>query len=201
MCINYQPQIDNPTRWLDAMLVNMSMRNVPLDTNLANRMLDCYACTGRNGKALHFFYKVTKKDVVDDNMDDNDMDMDDLVGDDDDDHHHMNNEFDSNGNGKNDTQNNSQEDQDNEHQNEKVMKKNQTSKIRMKMRKQLPPFYKIPSDVKLHNELVKRPRRDGLVSKIEWEKEKEWSPSLTAAFAFAESLTHGACFGQLEYLD
>ena len=32
-------------------------------------------------------------------------------------------------------------------------------------------------------------------------QEKEWSPSLTAAFAFAESLTHGACGHQPIELD
>jgi len=54
-----QPGIDNPTRWLDAILINMSSRNFPLTTALANRMLDCYAQTGRSGKAIHYFYKVS----------------------------------------------------------------------------------------------------------------------------------------------
>ena len=132
---------------------------------------------GEEWEGTSFFYKVTKKDVV------NDMDMDDS-GDDDMD---MNDEVDIdidddsdsnvNVNVHNDTHSDLQEDQNNQDENDKVMKKNQISKIRMKMRKQLPPFYKIPSDVKLHNELVKRPRRDGLVSKIEWEKVSLWQLS------------------------
>lgn len=39
----HQPAVDNPTRWLDAILINMHERGFPLTTALANRMLHCYA--------------------------------------------------------------------------------------------------------------------------------------------------------------
>ena len=51
-----QPPVDNPTRWLDAILLNMSRRGVPLTVPLANRMLLCYAA-GYTGKATHHFYR------------------------------------------------------------------------------------------------------------------------------------------------
>eukprot|EP00551_Chaetoceros_affinis_P006870 CAMPEP_0203680046 /NCGR_PEP_ID=MMETSP0090-20130426/37813_1 /ASSEMBLY_ACC=CAM_ASM_001088 /TAXON_ID=426623 /ORGANISM="Chaetoceros affinis, Strain CCMP159" /LENGTH=593 /DNA_ID=CAMNT_0050547933 /DNA_START=416 /DNA_END=2197 /DNA_ORIENTATION=- len=162
-----QPENDNPTRWLDAILVNMSSRDVPvqLDTKLANMMLDCYASTGRNGKALHFFYRVVEDTSTSAGGQAN-----------------QNGNGDSYGNGNGDG-----------YDNDQMANPNPQSKIRMKMTNQLPPFYKLPSDVLAHDEMVKRPRKEGLVSKLEWEKEKEWSPALTAAFAFADSLTHGAC--------
>jgi pentatricopeptide repeat protein len=69
---------------------------------------------------------------------------------------------------------------------------NRKGLVRMKMKKH-PPYYKLPSDIKSKGLLVKRPRRDEVISKLEWEKDKDWSLSLTAAFAFAESLTYGAC--------
>jgi len=165
-----QPEIDNPTRWLDAILVNMSGRNVPLDTWTANRMLHCYACTGRSGKALHFFYDV-KRDYMDVEEDEEEegVDVNVDVGVDD-----------------------GEEDKSDTVTDERTP--TQKLKVRMKIRPQLPPFYKIPSDVKLNREMVKRRGKDEIFStKLEWEKEKDWSPSLTAAFAFADSLTHGAC--------
>ena len=55
---NTHQKLDNPTRWLDAILMNMNDRNFQLTVTLANRMLDCYASTGKTPNALHFFYKV-----------------------------------------------------------------------------------------------------------------------------------------------
>lgn len=166
-----QPDIDNPTRWLDAILVNMSQRGVKLDTKTANRMLDCYACTGRSGKATHFFYKVIQKEIINVNVDDENVDGidnddeeeegdDEIVG-------LLNNEKNNDNEEKEII--NQQNDNNEDSQQEKEIKARKT-KIRMKFNTQSPPFYKIPSEVKLQNEMIKRPRREGLVSKLEWEK-------------------------------
>ncbi len=50
--------LDDPTRWLDAILLNMRERNFPLDLEMANHMIRCFTTTGKSAKALHFFYKV-----------------------------------------------------------------------------------------------------------------------------------------------
>jgi len=52
--------LENPTRFLDSILINMHDRGVQLDINTANKMLNCYSCTGRTGRALHFFYRLGK---------------------------------------------------------------------------------------------------------------------------------------------
>jgi pentatricopeptide repeat protein len=57
----YQPQIDDPTRWLDAILLNMHQRDVILTTHMANRMLNTYASTGKSGKAIHFFFNTYRQ--------------------------------------------------------------------------------------------------------------------------------------------
>lgn len=81
-----------------------------------------------------------------------------------------------------------------------------------------PPFHKIPSYVKdttlarssdhkpfsfvgapksattASSPSSSRPMNmQGIKTKFDWENDQEWSLSLTAAFAFADSLTHGAC--------
>lgn len=173
---NQQPEIDNPTRWLDAILVNMSDRGVELDTKMANQMLDCYCSTGRSGKALHFFYKISREYVEDGKndsvvVDDRDAKEDFVV---------------VQGNEENDgiSQN---------IKSQMPVFENRKAKVRMKMRQHMPPYYKLPSEIKLNGDLVKRPNREELISRLNWEKEKDFSLSLTAAFAFADSLTHGAC--------
>jgi len=154
--------LDNPTRWLDAILLNMSSRNFQLTPSLANRMLDCYATTGKTGKALHFFYKVVQKEQ------NNDVDVD--VDDDDGDTN------------------------DNNHTAEFQRRK---TKVRMKMLRP-PPYTKIPSQ-QLHGKQVihqfhnEDKTNSSKISKLEQEKQRNWSIPLTAAFAFADSLTYGAC--------
>lgn len=59
-----QPSTDNPTRWLDAILLHMHERGVPLTTSIANHMLRCYAGVGFTGKASHHFYRVGRKPLV-----------------------------------------------------------------------------------------------------------------------------------------
>ena len=232
-----ESSLDNPTRYLDAILLNMSQRGVPLRPEMANQMLSCYSSTGRTGRALHYFYKVVRDpveedgsylpgphpthlskaeleewmetrrqlgmgrllicgvekaegEVVDSDKEKNSMIMDTLDCD------------------------------------EETTKTNSwggmsKTKPRMIMHPP-PPFHKIPSNVKEtplarsseeHKTLsfVGAPRSSTTVSssssllhptyaesrktktKYEWEVDREWSLSLTAAFAFADSLTHGAC--------
>lgn len=61
-----ESSLDNPTRYLDAILLNMSQREIPLRSEMANQMLSCYASTGRTGRALHYFYKVMRDPVEED---------------------------------------------------------------------------------------------------------------------------------------
>ena len=44
------------------------------------------------------------------------------------------------------------------------------TKVRMRMNWHMPPYYKVPSDVKMNGEMVKRPGKDDLIKRIEWEK-------------------------------
>ena len=171
-----QPPLDNPTRWLDAILLNMSSRGVQLDIDTANRMLDCYASMGRSGKATHFFYDVVRDFVEDDGTY---YPMRDVEGGDRHHHSHPPQDFE----GKKIP--------------ERVLRDmptfyNRKIKVQMKMRDP-PPYHKVPSRVK--GSLVKRfgDEEGGGITKLQQESEKSWSPGLTAAFAFADSLTHGAC--------
>uniref|UniRef100_A0A7S4IIK3 Pentacotripeptide-repeat region of PRORP domain-containing protein n=1 Tax=Odontella aurita TaxID=265563 RepID=A0A7S4IIK3_9STRA len=199
--------LDNPTRFLDAILLNMSSRGAELDLIIANKMLDCYASTGRTGRASHFFYRVVRTPVDEEEGEDDD-------GDDDGDEY----EYEGGGDG-------------NEYGDEDVIgKRRGRYAVRMKMRP-LPPFRKIPSEVgdrpveyrggssAADRESKNAPSpstaspsssETGTIAdadtatavtttaaagkpSIEWESSPEWSPPLTAAFAFFESLGHGAC--------
>ena len=150
--------IDNPTRYLDAILINMNERGVPLTPKIAAKMLNCYASTGRTGRATHFFYRVVRGAT----FEEGDEDKDDVEG--------------------------------------------IVDNARLKMRMHSPPpFRKIPSAAKgsafPHD--TEGVRNEGLPNetassgsgktKYDQEIEREYSLSLTAAFAFADSLTHGAC--------
>lgn len=169
-----QPPLDNPTRWLDAILLNMSGRGVQLDVGTANKMLDCYASMGRTGKAVHFFYDVVRDFVEGDGT------------------YYDSREAKAAGGGRT------------EHggglEGRKIPRKvragmptfyDRKVKVRMRM-KNPPPFHKVPSKVK-GGLLAKSGESDSKVAKLERETERSWSPALAAAFAFADSLTHGAC--------
>jgi hypothetical protein len=140
---DFQPTIDNPTRWLDDILFNMHQRGEQLTPYMANRMLDTYASTGRTGKALHFFYdtKYVWKGS-------------DEAG----------------------------EEQDSSRKPKKV--------VRIRFCKP-PPYHKVPSLA--GDKAVGIPYQQGRKPKLDWEKDPEWSKPLAAAFAFADSLIHGAC--------
>jgi pentatricopeptide repeat protein len=233
-----ESSLDNPTRYLDAVLLNMSQRGVPLRTEMANQMLSCYASTGRTGRALHYFYKVVRDPVEEDGfyipgphpthlskaeveawietrrqqgigrvlttgVEKAEGGLVDTIKE------------------KNSIMTNTLDSDD-----EITTKTNSwggmsNTKPRMIMHPP-PPFHKIPSNVKetllarsSENEtlsFVGAPRSSSssttsslsslqptysqsrtTKTKYEWEVDREWSISLTAAFAFADSLTHGAC--------
>lgn len=143
-----QPEIDNPTRWLDAILINMSERGVALDTEMANRMLYCYASTGRSGKALHFFYRVSKEFVEEEDNAFNDDDP-------------------------NDGRNRDNISSDDNNINDEIKKQmpvfdHRKAKVVMKMKERMPPYYKVPSEMKLNLGSGKA-TLDGK-SKILWQK-------------------------------
>jgi len=152
-----QPEIDNPTRWLDAILVNMNARGVTMDTKMANMMLDCYCSTGRSGKALHYFYKVTREYVDDGSRggDTNGNVMDGEKG---------------LGDGVGNVEGVRLSGNDIVKKNSLPVFDNRKAKVRMRMNQHMPPYYKFPTDVKLNGDLVKRPNKDELIPRIEWEK-------------------------------
>lgn len=166
-----QHALENPTRWLDEILLNMSSRGVDLNIKVANLMLECYACTGRSPKAVHFFYKIRQEAVGEEQPSSDGADS---------------LEPQQREDRRDDTYN-LQGDETSLHHIRK-------SRVRMAMRRHMPPYYKIPNDVKLNGKIVKKPGKKGVkLSKLEWEKEEDWSHSLAAAFAFTFSLTYGAC--------
>lgn len=148
---NDQPQIDDPTRWLDDILLNMNERDFPLSIELANRMLNTYASTGKTGKAVHYFYRVLRNpiDGSDSSGDSSEQDFEGIA------------EF-----------------------------RNKPTKVSMAMRPP-PPYHKIPSQVR--GKLVRKPGSEIKQLKLDRELDPDWSPPLTAAISFADSLTQGAC--------
>ena len=152
---NKQPKIDDPTRWLDAILLNMNQRNVALTTKMANRMLNAFARTGRSAKMTHFFYRVLRQPI-------------DIEGD------HENDEMSLEKNSSHDT----------------ITFQNRQVRPRIKMRPP-PPYHKIPSQVR--GKLVRKPGSDIKQLKLERESDPDWSPVLTSAILFADSLKQGAC--------
>ncbi len=151
---NKQPKIDDPTRWLDAILLNMNQRDVPLTTKMANRMLNAFARTGKTGKMTHYFYRVVRE-RTDLDEDENDATT-----------------FDGNSGYP------------------MATFRNRPVRPRIKMRPP-PPYHKIPSQVR--GKLVRKPGSDIKQLKLERESDPDWSPVLTSAISFADSLKQGAC--------
>lgn len=196
-----EESLDNPTRYLDAILLNMCQRGVPLRPEMASQMLACYASTGRTGRALHYFYKVVRDPIEDDGFyipgphptHLSKVELEDWKE-----------ERKQEGMGRQLSFGKGQDLQD-----------EKKTKVRMMMHPP-PPFHKIPGNVKGmplaqgssldHNTSAfvgvskttmdaesKDPQYRKAQTKYEWEVDREWSLTLTAAFAFADSLTHGAC--------
>eukprot|EP00559_Dactyliosolen_fragilissimus_P000978 CAMPEP_0184857658 /NCGR_PEP_ID=MMETSP0580-20130426/2807_1 /TAXON_ID=1118495 /ORGANISM="Dactyliosolen fragilissimus" /LENGTH=702 /DNA_ID=CAMNT_0027353377 /DNA_START=345 /DNA_END=2453 /DNA_ORIENTATION=+ len=186
------PRLDNPTRWLDAILLNMSQRGEPLTTRTANKMLDCYAVTGRVGKASHFFYRVVR-DPVDEQGRYYGSWQDMMKVTTRDNTSNENQEELAHQSGSSDSTNSNDV---KKIVSPKIMSQmpghsNRKTKIRMKMHK-MPPYYKVPTEVKNQGGTFKN-EKGHVISRLDWEKTRDWSPPLTAAFAFADSLTYGAC--------
>ena len=165
-----QPPIDNPTRWLDAILLNMSQRGFALDIEMANRMLNTYASTGKSGKALHYFYRVLRTPLDVGNGDDEEEEE--VVGD------------------LEDGDDNDDRDLSLVVNHDHIAKfRNRPVKVRIAMRPP-PPYHKIPSQAR--GKLVRKPGTSIRQLKLDRELDPDWSQPLTAAIAFADSLTQGA---------
>jgi pentatricopeptide repeat protein len=237
-----ESSLDNPTRYLDAILINMSQRGVPLRPAMAARMLSCYASTGRTGRAMHYFYKVVRDPIEDDGVyipgpHPTHLSKDELE--------EWKNERRGEGLGRLVSQQDARAEEEvgtkeesvedteglilmetSDSEDENDIKHN--TKVRMIMHPP-PPFHKIPSSVKGASLIQNRDhkpfsfvgtskggggasakestilaekqqpavspfkRKTKTMTKFEWELERDWSLALTAAFAFADSLTHGAC--------
>uniref|UniRef100_A0A6U9YZR0 Pentacotripeptide-repeat region of PRORP domain-containing protein n=1 Tax=Pseudo-nitzschia australis TaxID=44445 RepID=A0A6U9YZR0_9STRA len=158
---NKQPKIDDPTRWLDAILINMNQRDVALTTKMANRMLNIFTRTGKTGKMTHYFYRVVRKPIH---------------GEEDDNENEKGDEIDI---AKN-----------NDNANKMATFQNRPVQLRINMRPP-PPYHKIPSQVR--GKLVRKPGSNIKQLKLERESDPDWSPVLTSAISFADSLKQGAC--------
>jgi Pentatricopeptide repeat domain len=204
----HQPPTDNPTRWLDAILLNMKGRNFTLTTTLVNEMLHCYSCrSGPTGKAMHHFYRVVRQPVYSDDLLTCTMkstmpmgwvrirenDLDDIC-----------------------------EEKENRISDKKKTRHTNSAqtngkysplpvKVQLSYYSKPPPFFKVPSQVKgkllFRNERMLRrkagtnnrnsttiPRQQKFGQyRIEREMDPHFSVPLSAAFAFADSVQHGAC--------
>ncbi|CAB9500675.1 expressed unknown protein [Seminavis robusta] len=173
-----QPPLDDPTRWLDAILLNMSARDFPLTQELANRMLDTYSSRGRSGKAVHYFYSVHRTPII------MDEDVEEVESDDDDDDDDDSSDIIPGLNYAN-----------------LPSKQPRPFKVRLKL-KEPPPYHKVPTEAEgkflptnnnnTRNDNQERAKSKGVL-KVDRENDPDWSLPLTAAFSFAVSLTHGAC--------
>jgi pentatricopeptide repeat protein len=172
-----QPPLDNPTRWLDAILLLMKKRPAKLTLNIANRMLDCYSGHGFTGKASHHFYRVARfpvrSDVVPPGEGTKEAPTDPVPGGPVEEHHGRPRDwFFVPTLGRHDFQ---------------------EAQVKLVYSRVPPPFYKIPAQVQ--GKLLLRanePDKEGIV-RLERESEPEFSIPLSAAFAFAYSLQQGAC--------
>jgi pentatricopeptide repeat protein len=202
--------LDNPTRYLDAILVNMSQRGVPLTPELAAQMLNCYSSTGRTGRALHYFYKMVHDPIEEDGVyipgpHPTHLGKEGLE--------EWKNKKRGEGMGRllipcdvNNSQAEKDDGQSNAYEELEAMKadddeSNIKTRVRMNMHPP-PPFHKIPSAIKgapVFQSSIDEKQQSTTntlskpMTKLEHELERDFSLSLTAAFAFADSLTHGAC--------
>ena len=151
-----QPPLDNPTRWLDAILLHMAKRNFALQPRLARHMLECYAAGGKTGKLVHHFYRIQRKSVDALPPEERPEYTDEMP-----------HEWDG--------------------------QTYRPFQVRLRYNdKSEPPYYKVPAQAKGQ---IFQPAGDGGPerTKLQLETEPEYSPTLAAAFAFADSLQHGAC--------
>jgi pentatricopeptide repeat protein len=186
-------------------LFKMSQRNFPLTQALANRMLDTYSSRGRTGKAVHYFYSVHRTPMEASGGDGG--------GDEGGYHHETGEEYAL-------EDDDSEEEKEDMSQISGLNYANlphaqpRPFMVRIKLNNP-PPFHKIPTEVagkflaipkkkknNKHDSSNQRrqskalpppqPNNEGVL-KIDRENDRDWSLPLTAAFSFADSLSHGAC--------
>jgi pentatricopeptide repeat protein len=181
-----QPALDNPTRWLDAILIHMKQRQQPLTKAIASQMLQCYAGTGYTGKAAHHFYRVARLPVSSSVPERNKIKT-------------------SNDDSSTTAEDKNLEEKQQEEQYHRPrdwfyvpeVKRHsyQETQVKLVYSRVPPPFYKIPAQVQgklLYRANDPPDQRDGKL-RIQLESEPDYSIPLAAAFAFAHSLQQGAC--------
>jgi hypothetical protein len=167
-----QPALDNPTRWLDAILINMAERKYALTLPIANRMLQTYA-TGKSGKLIHHFYKVVRQSIAALPEDERPASTGKMPQD----WFYVPPGL-SNESGYS----------------------YQPLKVKLKYNTSAPPAYKVPAQAR--GRLFFSPTDpDNGKFKLERESEPEYSIPLAAAFSFCDSLQQGACGHQPLDLD
>jgi pentatricopeptide repeat protein len=176
-----QPAIDHPTRWLDAILFNMYKRKFYLTTDLAARMLECYV-GGKTGKLVHHFWRVKRQGIKSLPVDERPVHTDEMP------HewfhvHIKTRADDVTAATSNDSDSPIAQD---------VGMSYQPIKVRIRHTGGAPPFYKVPSEAK-GKAFVSHKDANKSVSKLDHESEQDYSEALAAAFAFSDSLQHGAC--------
>lgn len=162
-------KLEDPSRWLDAILVHMHQRGFGLDVEMANRMLNCFAA-GPTGRAVHHFYRIRRVAVGSElnavNNDDDDDEFDDFDGVYVNEHMPRREDWDV-------------EDEVLEWDDTDTKNRGKAIKVQLQYHPHTPPQYKVPS-------LSTPGQRDR-------ERDPEFSYPLAAAFSFSESLQHGAC--------
>jgi pentatricopeptide repeat protein len=154
--------IDNPTRWLDAIVLNMRARDFELGIEYANLMLQCYA-GGWTRRSRHFFWKLKQHQVR--NLPDEQV-PEDTTG---------------------------MPARHIWYVNAGEMRRIPL-KVKIRHNRTRPPFYKVPTDYR--NQMIRKNtdyERPNGITRLELEKDLDFSLALTAAFAFADSLQLGAC--------
>ena len=192
-----QPALDNPTRWLDAILIHMKQRQQPLTKAIAMRMLQCYAGTGYTGKASHHFYRVARLPTRDEVLKTKESDP----------SSSSSSSSNTTTNNNNNNNNNSTTYSDEKQQPQQYHRPRdwfyipelgrhnyQETQVKLHFSRVPPPFYKIPAQVqgKLLFRADDPPESPGRL-RIDRETEPDYSIPLASAFAFAHSLQQGAC--------
>jgi pentatricopeptide repeat protein len=189
-----QAATDNPTRWLDAILLNMHQRQFPLDVKIAYGMLECYA-NGPTGKSVHHFYRVHRQIVASLPPDERPARTNGMP------REWMRLQYNDKGYEMEDDLNRISSTSERSAARGRLKKRRrrrlvyayQPIKVQLHFHRLAPPFYKIPSQVR-GKLLSPHPNSTPKAQfKFERESEPDYSYPLSAAFSFCDSLQHGAC--------
>jgi hypothetical protein len=177
--------LDDPTRWLDAILLNMKTRNVCLTAQLASQMVWCYA-SGYTGRATHHFYRVKRRPLpaaagMDDEADTKDPGDGEVI------------------------RSTAISSMPVRHYWDRASRtyERRYTKVHMEYNSCMPPFYKVPSLVGRQTLQYQSPRQpfypvdDSAThhpgrTKLDMEENPGYSAALSAAFEFAASVRLGA---------